>query len=135
MKKLNKVRGTLQKIDDQDARIIDEPKFDKNLNKLEQGNYEIIVRPLDSKLNRMKKAYFAMESAFANHMGIKKTELHVILQDWIGHKIDHKSGKEVYESVADLDDEYEVLTRIEELHFYTATEHSYTFPPYKPPDD
>jgi hypothetical protein len=133
---LNQIKGKIIKIaGEPKIRVINHTAYRKQLADLEPGTYEFVIQPVDSKLKRMKRTYFAMESELSRHLGYKKTELHEQLKDFIGHHISSENGKEEYLSIAEVTNEEDMLQRILELAEFSAMQLGYIFKPYKPPED
>ncbi len=124
---LTKATGTVIKIEGQKAMIQHIEDFNKQLSLLDSGIYQVIVCKMPDKLKSMKRYYFTMESELARHLGYKKTELHEILKEYIGQTICINTGKAIYQSVAEIDEENEMMVRIIELQEYAATVHDYVF--------
>jgi hypothetical protein len=130
--KIIRLKGKIQKVEGQRAEILQKVKFNRDLDRLEPGSYEILIRPINSKIELMKKAYFCMESELSRYLGYKKVKLHNQLKEFIGHEIDLQTGTPKYQSVTEIDNEEEMMIRIEELHSFSAKQFNYTFPPYNP---
>jgi hypothetical protein len=130
--KLLEIRAKMLKEEGSKPRIIDVRRWKRDLESLEPGTYEVIVRPVESKLKQLKKVYFSMESELAYHLGYKKTELHEQLKEFIGKHVSPDNGKVEYLSVAKITSEDDISQRILELSEFAAKELNYVFKPYDP---
>jgi hypothetical protein len=116
------------KTDDGQIIIPKSENIARKLGTLKPGHYFAEISLRDTRLERMKKYYFLMESHLANHLGIKKRELHAAIQDsnTLGRAADGS-----YESVADIKDCDTMMARIYEFQHWAATYHNYQLEPYK----
>lgn len=129
---LVKITGRVIKPPGAKAFIEDQKDFNHRLSLLGPGVYQITISSFPERLQAMKKHYFAMEAELARYLGYKKTELHEALKKKIGQKIDDESGKFVYQSITEIDNEEEMQSRIIEFQEFASAYHSYIFRPFDP---
>lgn len=127
---LTKISGKVSKIPGQNAVIENKDEFNKKLQLLEPGVYEIVIRPIPVRLQAMKRYYFSMESELARYLGYKKAELHEQMKLFVGKKIDN-NGQQVYESISDIESEEEMMFRILEFQKFAADVNQYIFKPFE----
>ncbi len=125
--KMQKISGKVVKIEGKRAYIEDINTFNKQLDLLDSGLYQIVIVRAPDALTKMKKYYFFMVSELAKHLGYKKIELHEALKEYVGQTICPTTGKHIYESISDIFEESDMLVRILELQEYAARAHDYVF--------
>jgi HD superfamily phosphohydrolase YqeK len=78
-----------------------------------------------------------MESNLAKQLGMTKEELHdaIAKHTILGNKIDPETNKVVYESISDISDYQQMISRIHEFQQWAASEFNYTFEPLKTDSD
>lgn len=128
MAKLKKVSAELVKTDEGEFYTQNLKKLNILLDDLLPGRYKITIEKVAPRLEKMKKFYFKMESSLSNQLGIKKSDLHKDLMK-VFTKFDDEE-KEVYDSVAEINNEEQMMTRIIEFQEYAAREHQYKMEPY-----
>lgn len=133
---MTRVKYNLVVTDDGNIVVLKPDILARQLEKLKPGFYVGIVELRNSQLERMKRYYFSMESSLARHMGCTKRELHeaIKLHPTIGKTIDPETGEITYESIAEIHDADDMLSRIYEFQQWAAQEYSYTFEPYNTED-
>lgn len=132
MKELKYIQYRMIKTDDGTMYVQKKAKINTLLDNLAPGFYKITIEQEDTELVSLKKYYFKMEGELAKHLGMKKVDLHAYLTTIIGHKIDALSGKPVYESIADIKEHPDMMSRVYEFQEWAAREHDYTFEPFQP---
>lgn len=128
MAKLKKVSAELFKSEDGNFYTQNIKKLNIMLEDLLPGRYKLTIDKVAPRLEKMKKFYFKMESSLSAHLGIKKSDLHKSLMK-VFTKFDNHE-EEVYDSVAEITDEEQMMARIIEFQEYAAREHSYRMEPF-----
>jgi hypothetical protein len=123
------------KVKDGQLVIKESKKLQRDLKQLqEEVEYEGLLRAIDQEVVRVKKAYFAMESDLAKHLGETKDELHKVLakSGKIGMMMDAETGKPRYKSMSEVYEKEEVIERMHELAQFAIEVCDYKFPPILP---
>jgi len=124
--RFTRLQGKLVKAAGSPALMQNGKEFVQQMNRLVDGEYDVIITPAGDMLDKLKRRYFVMESELARYLGFRKTELHEVLKAYIGRKINN-DGKEIYESLAEVKDPDDMRVRIEELHELAALRFGYVF--------
>lgn len=129
MQKLVKTTFKLMKTDEGNWINTDMKKLEKLLDRMAPGIYRFTIEKESTRLTKMKRFYFQMETNLAHHLGMKKPELHHALMA-VFTKFDIETDQLVYASIADIKEEEEMMVRIIEFQNYAAVEHNYTTEPF-----
>lgn len=129
MQKLTKTTFKLIKTDEGQWINMSIKKMEKLLDQMAPGIYRLTIEKESTRLTKMKKFYFQMETNLANHLGMKKADLHNALMG-VFVKFDIDKDELVYDSIADIKDEEEMMARIILFQNYAAAEHDYTTEPF-----
>jgi hypothetical protein len=129
MRDLTKLKFNIIKTDDGEFYNRDLKKLNKLMDTLEPGSYTLQLTKTSSRLVEMKKFYFSMETHISNHLGMSKDDLHKDLKK-VFRKFDSETEEEVYDSVADIQDEEEMLARIIRLQEHAGKYLGYEGEPY-----
>lgn len=129
MQKLTKSTFKLIKTDDGNWINTNLKKLEKIMDQMAPGIYRLTIEKESTRLTKMKKFYFQMETNLAHHLGMKKPELHEALKE-VFLKFDIDKDELVYDSVADIKEEEEMMARILEFQQYAALKHNYTTEPF-----
>jgi hypothetical protein len=127
---IREIKARLEKKAGSKAQIVDKAAFNKQLEQLEEGEYELFIKPLENKLKRLKRYYFALESELSLHLGYTKALLHEQLKEYVGHHINPDNGKAEYLSISKVSSEEEMAQRVLELSEFAAKELNYIFKPF-----
>jgi hypothetical protein len=116
MQKLTRTTFKLIKTDEGQFINMSMKKMQKLLDQMAPGMYRLTIEKESTRLESMKKFYFQMETNLAQHLGMKKPDL-------------HKALMSVF-TIADIKDEEEMMARIIDFQNYAAAEHDYTTEPF-----
>lgn len=129
MKDLTKLKFNIIKTDAGEFYNRDLKKLNKLLDNMEPGTYTLQLTKASSRLVNMKKFYFSMETHISNHLGMSKDDLHRELKK-VFRKFDAEKEEDVYDSVAEIIDEEEMLARIIRLQQHATITYDYEGEPY-----
>lgn len=106
-------------------------KFNRDLDKLAPGIYKVIIVKMDTHLASLKRYYFKMETDLAQHLGMSKNDLHKETKRFdIFKRPDPNNAEQlIYDSIADISNEGEMMARIYAFQQWSAENFNYTHEP------
>lgn len=107
-------------------------KLNRDMNNLEPGIYKVIIEKESDRLTRLKYYYFSMESSLGEFLGMSKAEIHDATKTVVDFmKPDANSSDMVYDSIAGIKDENEMMNRIYKFQSWSAKNFNYKHEPFK----